>query len=119
MTLYNNNLGRIGEDIACEYLIHHDFKIIDRNFRSKFGEIDIIAQKGNTIFFIEVKTRSNLTKGMPYEAINNHKIHQLQKASTYFLMQNNYKNLKYTLSAFSIVLLSLNDYRLHFFESID
>lgn len=119
MTLYNNNLGRIGEDIACEYLINHDFKIVDRNFRSKFGEIDIIAQKGNTVFFIEVKTRSNLKKGMPYEAIHTHKIHQLQKASTYFLMQHNYKNLKYTLSAFSIVWISRNDYQLHFFESIN
>lgn len=119
MTLYKNNLGRIGEDIASQYLIDHNFTIIDRNFRSKFGEIDIIAQKGNTLFFIEVKTRSNLKKGMPYEAIHKHKIHQLKKASTYFLMQNNYKNLKYSLSAFSILFTNLNDYKLHFFESID
>ncbi len=119
MTLYKKNFGRIGEDIAFQYLIDHDFKLIDRNFRSKFGEIDIIAQKGNKIFFVEVKTRSNLKKGMPYEAINKRKIHQLKKASTYFLMQNNYKSLKYTLSAFSILFINPNDYRLHFFESID
>ena len=119
MTLYKKNFGKQGEDIAFQYLIDHDFKIIDRNFRSKFGEIDIIAQKGNKLFFVEVKTRSNLKKGMPYEAINKRKIHQMKKASTYFLMQNNYKDLKYTLSAFSILFINLNDYRLHFFESID
>lgn len=119
MSLYKKNFGRMGENIAFQYLINHDFKIIDRNFRSKFGEIDIIAQKGNKLFFVEVKTRSNLKKGMPYEAINKHKIYQLKKASTYFLIQNDYKNLKCTLSAFSILFINQIDYKLQFFESID
>ncbi len=119
MTLYKKNLGKQGEDIAFQYLTDHDFTIIDRNFRSKFGEIDIIAQKGTIIYFIEVKTRANLDKGKPYEAVTPRKIHQLRKAATYFLLQHDYKKFKHTISVISILFENQNVYQLQFFESID
>lgn len=55
----NNHIkiGKIGEDLACEYLVDNDYKIIDRNFRKPWGEIDIIAKsKDQTLVFVEVKT---------------------------------------------------------------
>ncbi len=51
-------IGQIGEDCACEYLEKNGYKIIDRNYLKKWGEIDIVAQKGRKIHFVEVKSVS-------------------------------------------------------------
>lgn len=115
----NIKLGKKGETIATEYLIHNGYEILFRNFRSKFGEIDIIARKTGTICFIEVKTRSSLIKGMPYEAINYRKQHQLHKAATYFLLVNNYSKYKCSIGVISIVLEGENQYKLEFYSNID
>jgi putative endonuclease len=53
-----NELGRLGEDIACNFLRKHKFKIVDRNYRKKCGEIDIVAQKDRKLYFVEVKSVS-------------------------------------------------------------
>jgi putative endonuclease len=112
-------LGKKGETIAVEYLIHNCYEILHRNFRSKFGEIDIISKKAGTIYFIEVKTRSNLRKGVPYEAIDYRKRLKLHTVATYFLMTNNYKNYKYTISAISIIFKNEAIYQLNFYPSIE
>ena len=52
------NVGQIGEDIACQFLERKGFKILGRNYRKPWGEIDIIAEKGGTVRFVEVKTVS-------------------------------------------------------------
>jgi len=54
----HNELGQIGEEIACKFLVKHGFKVICRNYRKKWGEIDIIAEKQEIIHFIEVKSVS-------------------------------------------------------------
>ncbi len=118
MTLHNIQFGQRGEKIALDYLLDNKFVIITRNFRSKFGEIDIVAQKENKIYFVEVKTRANLKKGKPYEAIDNRKKYQMQKVATYFLLENNYKKYKFTLSVISILFKDLDHFNLQFFESI-
>ena len=60
---YKSQLGKIGEDIACEYLVDNKYKIIERNFRQKWGEIDIIAKASNkTLVFVEVKTVRDVEK---------------------------------------------------------
>lgn len=56
-------LGRLGEDIACEYLRRKGFKIVARNYLRACGEIDIIAEKGSTVRFVEVKAVSRETFG--------------------------------------------------------
>ena len=67
-------IGKIGEDIACSYLEKNNYKIICRNYRTKTGEIDIIARDiTKEIVFIEVKTRQNLKYGYPIDAINKQK----------------------------------------------
>jgi len=57
MTRGNKDLGDWGENQACDFLQRHGHTIIDRNFHTTTGEIDIIARKGNDIYFVEVKTR--------------------------------------------------------------
>ncbi len=120
MTLYKKRFGKKGEEIAADYLIDNGFDIIDENFRSKFGEIDIVAQKDKKLFFVEVKTRSNLKRGMPYEAVNKRKIRQIKKAATYYLLENNkYKDCKYAISVISILMKDGTVDKLQFFENVD
>lgn len=64
-------LGFFGESKAARYLKRHGYKISERNFRCPFGEVDIIAQKGDVTAFIEVKTRTSDNYGEPNEAVDN------------------------------------------------
>ena len=79
------DVGKLGEDIATKYLENKGFRIMERNFYCKQGEIDIIAKQGKEIVFIEVKTRLNNNFGTPAEAINNLKKMHILKSAQYFL----------------------------------
>ena len=70
---YNIVVGIKGEEISAEYLIKKGYSILEKNYRSKYGEIDLITLDDKEIVFIEVKTRTNLKYGMPCEAVNNKK----------------------------------------------
>ena len=62
---HNQNIGKIGEDTACKFLMKHSYQIILRNYWKKWGEIDIVAKKDKITHFVEVKTVSkNLTSGL-------------------------------------------------------
>lgn len=65
----NKRLGKRGENRACRYLKRRGYKILERGYVNPFGEIDIIASKGDTVAFIEVKTRLSETFGAPSEAV--------------------------------------------------
>lgn len=67
------NIGSWGEEIACNYIIKNGMTVISRNYRSKFGEIDIIARNDNCIVFIEVKTRKNNLYGNASEYVTRKK----------------------------------------------
>ena len=62
-------LGKQGENAACRYLKRRGYKIIERNYKTRFGEVDIIARKDDTVAFIEVKTRLTDKFGAPAEAV--------------------------------------------------
>lgn len=82
--LRNKILGRKGEDLACKYLKKHGYKIIERNFRTPFGEADIIAFKDDTYCFVEVKARSGDGYGLPSEAVNKAKQQRYHRIAEYF-----------------------------------
>ena len=63
-TSERQKIGEVGEKIACMFLVKHNFKVIERNYTKKCGEIDIIAKKDNKLYFIEVKT-------VTHETLNN------------------------------------------------
>lgn len=83
--------GFIGEKIAQSYLCKNGYEILEINFYSKKGEIDIIAQKNNCIVFVEVKTRSNFKYGTPAMAVNSTKMKHIKYAAKVFLKLNQYK----------------------------
>jgi putative endonuclease len=76
----HNELGKLGEDLAVEYLKKNGYKILNTNWRFQKAEIDIIAQIENTLAIVEVKTRSSLEFGMPQDAVKPKKIQLLVKA---------------------------------------
>ena len=83
-------IGKIGENIVCKYLEKNNYKIICKNYRTKIGEIDIIAQDiTKKIVFIEVKTRQNLNYGYPIEAINKQKLMHIYRTATLYILLNN------------------------------
>jgi putative endonuclease len=73
-TSKNQKIGKLGENIACKFLVKQGFEIKDRNYSQKWGEIDIIAEKNNKLYFIEVKSvvRDN-TKKVSRETIDSYK----------------------------------------------
>ena len=66
----HNDIGKQGEQLATEYLVSQQYKILEKNFRYKKAEIDIIALKNNTLAIIEVKTRTSVTFGEPESFVN-------------------------------------------------
>jgi len=82
-------IGDAGEDEAVKYLIQKGYKIIKRNYSCKFGEIDIIAKKDDSLIFIEVKTRKSNYFGEPQEAVDYNKLEKINMAIDCFL--NYYK----------------------------
>ncbi|WP_130806940.1 YraN family protein [Senegalia massiliensis] len=70
MKKHNKIKGNIGEEKAIKYLINKNYKILEKNFTTKIGEIDIIAKDNDIVVFIEVKSRLNSKYGSPYEAVN-------------------------------------------------
>ena len=97
-------IGKNGEDIACNYLIKKGYKIIETNKRfSKFSEIDIIADDNGTLVFCEVKTRRNNLCGYPFEAITKSKYQNIKKG-VFFYLQENKTYKKFRIDAISIIL---------------
>lgn len=85
----NQEIGKLGEDIATHYLKQNGYTILDRNFECRQGEIDIIAIDKREIVFIEVKTRTSNKYGTPSEAVNKIKQkHMLQTIKYYLYIRN-------------------------------
>jgi putative endonuclease len=84
----NAGLGSHGEALAAAFLQRNGMKILERNFRCKGGEVDIVAKDGETIVFVEVKTRRTLTCGPPQAAVTGFKQRQISKAALAWLGKN-------------------------------
>ncbi len=80
-----NFYGRKGEDITADYLRKNGFIIFKRNYHSRFGEIDIIAEKGNLLLFVEVKTRGENPLVSGAEAVDANKQNRLRLTAAEFI----------------------------------
>ena len=78
-------MGKQGEELAVEFLKKKGYKIKVCNYKTKLGEIDIIAGDGDTLVFIEVKTRESLEYGHPFEAVNTRKRKKLANVALLYL----------------------------------
>ncbi|MBR6931395.1 MAG: YraN family protein [Bacteroidales bacterium] len=84
----HNELGKQGEEIAAQYLIEKGYEIVERNWRNKHKEIDIIAKDGKYLVIVEVKTRQTNEYGNPDIAVTRQKQWRLISAANAYLFQN-------------------------------
>ena len=85
---YRRFLGKWGEDAAVNYLTEHGLAILGQNWRSPYGEIDIIARENDIIVFVEVKTRKSDHFGFPEEAVTWKKRSHMINAATSYITEN-------------------------------
>ncbi|MGI6655667.1 MAG: YraN family protein [Desulfobulbus sp.] len=77
--------GRIGEELALDYLREQGYGIAEKNYRTPYGEVDIVARDGQTMVFVEVKTRSSSRFGTPFDAVDSRKQLHLCRAARAYL----------------------------------
>jgi putative endonuclease len=99
----NQSLGKEGERAAEKYLRGSGYKILARNFRTRFGEVDIVAMDGNCLVFVEVKTRSGSRYGLPEEAVTAAKQRHLIRAAQIYLNQKKVPNALWRIDVVALV----------------
>ncbi len=113
----HNVVGKSGEDYACEYLRSLRYKIILQNFKTKVGEIDIVAKERSQYVFVEVKTRSSHYFGTPAEAITPKKLLSLVRAGEYYLLTNNFGQ-NYRIDAIEVDVKDNGEYTINHIKNI-
>lgn len=81
-------LGRWGEQLAHDYLARKGYRILEKNVRTGYGEIDLVAQRGDAIIFVEVKTRSSARFGQPESGVNAHKQQHIIRSALAYLQKH-------------------------------
>jgi len=97
-------LGRRGEEVAFRFLKKKGYRIIEKNYACKMGEMDIIAKEKDTLVFIEVKTRTSALFGPPQLAVNSWKQRQLSKVALNYLNEKRLKDVKARFDVVAILL---------------
>ncbi|MFH1709025.1 MAG: YraN family protein [Planctomycetota bacterium] len=100
----NSNLaeGKRGEDVAAEFLIRRGCRILKRNYSRAHAEIDLIALDGDTVVFVEVKTRHSQGFGGPVAAVNRVKQQHLVRAARCFVAENQYDGLSFRFDVIAV-----------------
>lgn len=106
--MYRKNLGQHGEGIIENYLKTNGYQLIERNYRKRFGEIDLIFKdpNQNEIVFVEVKTRKSNRFGPPEEAVTPEKIRKIEKTAQMWLEENKSVDILWRID---IIALKINE----------
>ena len=100
----NKTTGDLGENIAKDFLLEKNYSILEMNFTTRIGEIDIIAQIGNIVVFVEVKTRKSLKYGRPAEAVNHRKMQKIIKVAETYIVYKSRGNKQYRFDVIEVLL---------------
>ncbi|MDO5047905.1 MAG: YraN family protein [Anaerococcus sp.] len=111
---YKKKVGDFGEDLASKYLKARSYKIMARNYTKPYGEVDIIARKGDVIVFVEVKTRKNRRFSNPRDAVTFKKQERIIKASQAYLIE---KDLSEYLMRFDVCEVLLDTKEINYIEN--
>jgi len=104
MSLMRIRTGKRGEELAAAHLVEVGYRIIERNYRCLFGEIDIVAEEGETLVFVEVKSRRSDAYGEPQLAVGHQKQKKMSKISVYYLAE---RHLCHRQARFDVVAVRL------------
>ena len=97
-----DDLGRRGEDYAAAFLTDAGYRLVERNWRCPQGEIDIIAERAGEVVFVEVKTRSSLAFGHPFEAITAAKLARLRRLAAAWCGQATMRPTRIRIDAIAV-----------------
>jgi putative endonuclease len=98
-------IGALGEEFVAKYLVGKNYQILDRNWRIRDGEIDLVAMSENGIVvFIEVKTRTSIAFGHPLEAITRDKAYRLQRLALAWLTVHHKWGFEYRIDAAAVLI---------------
>ena len=111
MSRKNNDLGAQGENIAVRYLQNKGYRIVARNYRTRFGEIDIIAEQGPDLVFVEVKTRASVLFGSPLDSVNVNKQKQLSRVALDYMSRKSCQNRPVRFDVVAILLKNSAPFR--------
>jgi len=120
---FNFQKGQRGEEIASIYLTRKGFRIIEKNFSTRFGEIDLIGINKDRLVFIEVKLKIGDMFGTPEEMVNRRKLLQVQNTATAYMQKNTEIAVKYPLRQIDVVAIVLGSsgdvIRIEHYESVE
>ncbi|MCD4689232.1 MAG: YraN family protein [Desulfuromonadaceae bacterium] len=106
MTEQRLSLGKWGEEQATRFLRRAGMKIVARNLRTPVGEVDIIARKGKTLIFAEVKTRRSSAYGTPQEAVGATKQRQILRAASWYLNEQGEQDLQPRFDVLAVLVVN-------------
>jgi len=112
------DLGRKGEDLACDYLERQGLVVLSRNWTCRDGELDLVATDGDQLIVCEVKTRSGVTSGSPLEAVTPEKLARVRKATQRWLMAHRVGWVSVRYDAISILWPPDGEVRLHHLKGL-
>ena len=116
------DIGKLGEEMARKFLEKRGFKLIERNFKTpRWGEIDLVMKDGDTLVFVEVKTRSGsaaVLYGGPLGSINYHKMKSIQRAAQFFVSSKKLDQEAARLDAVSIIVPDTGEPKIEHFPNI-
>ncbi|MDO4534731.1 MAG: YraN family protein [Clostridium perfringens] len=117
MKNFNKDIGDLGEELSIKYLENNNYKILDKNFRCKNGEIDIIAIKNSIISFVEVKSRFFTSFGKPRESITYSKQLKIINSAKYYVFKNDFYNYNIRFDVIEIIFdLNSTNYTLNYIK---
>lgn len=104
MTNHNQLVGGFGERLACRYLLSQGLVLLDRNWRTRAGELDVVARDGADVVFVEVKTRRSTRYGRPAEAVVPRKVRRLRTLARLWLAANDVRCERVRFDVVSVLL---------------
>ena len=118
----NRKVGREGEGIAADFLQKKGFRILKRNYSTKFGEIDLIVAKNNVLTFVEVKLKRGDDFGTPEEMIGSSKLSRVTRMAEFYLTDKPEMTKKYDSFSIDAVCIVINEWgeveRINHYENI-
>src|SRR4030065_2341868 len=102
--MQEKELGKKGEEVALRFVKKNGYKIIEKNYVCKLGEMDIIAEEKDRLVFVEVKTRTSMVFGPPQLAVTPFKQRQLSKVALHFLKEKKLEDIKARFDVVAILL---------------
>ncbi len=95
-------LGKLGERLATNALERRGYRIVERNFRCRSGEIDLVAEEGQDLVFVEVKTRRGTSCGLPEEAVDGRKARKLREVAGHYLELHNLSECSWRIDVVAV-----------------